>query len=180
MPTCGIRMVQLSDEVIIVYNGTDCPQTRPPCNRHSSHFNHSQHRLLFLSMDTYQFSQVYPATAVWPSPGSTFVATADADSVSIRLTSSLEQVRSWVCEAGDFSSRWCIDTLQWSPSGARILAHSSKLASAWVFDLTGDEANCRLRGVDKVEWGGEDVVSWSDRVGPKSMSRVLIPGNVST
>jgi hypothetical protein len=120
-------------------------------------------------MDTYQFSQVLGATAVAYSPGSTFIATVQADKVSIRLTTSLEPVRTWTCSSGSEASasppvRWAIDSVQWSADGTRILAHSSKLASAWAFTLTGNEAVGRLKGVDKVEWGGEDVVSISDRV----------------
>ena len=124
-------------------------------------------------MDTYQFSQVHPATAVAYSPGSTFIATALAGSVSIRLTSSLDCVRTWACHAPETTSRWTIDSLQWSTNGSRVLAHSSKLGSAWAFDLTSEEAICRLSGVPKVEWGGDDVVSFTDRVRARSHMQLL-------
>lgn len=116
-------------------------------------------------MDAYQFSEIHSASAVAFSPGSTFVATAWNASVHIRSTSNLEAVQAWQCESSTSSgSRWVLDGLQWSPSGSKIIAFSSKLGTAWVFDLTSREELCKLAGVDGVEWGGELIVAQSDRV----------------
>lgn len=58
-----------------------------------------------------------------------------------------------------------MDHLSWSSGGSRILAFSTKGSCAWVFDLSEADEVCRLTGdLVKVEWGGDDVLSWSDRV----------------
>ncbi|WOO85743.1 WD repeat-containing protein WRAP73 [Vanrija pseudolonga] len=124
-------------------------------------------------MDTYQFSQVYRASAISFSPGSTFIAAAIEDHVMIRSTSSLDLIRTWHCSSspeapspGSVTQRkpHTVDFLEWSSDGSRLLAFTSKGGQAWVLDLSSGEQVAHLaNGVTRVEWGGSSILAWSDR-----------------
>lgn len=126
------------------------------------------------TMDTYQFSQVYRASAISFSPGSTFIAAAIEDHVMIRSTSSLDLIRTWHCSSsleasspGPVPQRkpHAIDFLEWSSDGSRLLAFTSKGGQAWVLDLSSGEQVANLaNGITRVEWGGSSILAWSDRV----------------
>jgi WD40 repeat protein len=121
-------------------------------------------------MDNYQFSKVYRASCVAYSPGSTFIATALLDKVSVRSTSSLECIRTWTCAAPDGPSTSStpdvtVDRLDWSPSGGCLFAFSHARGLVWVFDLAQDHVVARVGGdILKAEWGQDDLLTETDRV----------------
>ena len=126
----------------------------------------------------YEFSQLFHASLLDFSPGSTFLATAHLNRVIVRSTSTLAIVRTFQCIPPPESSKTpidvVIDQLLWSSDSLYIIAFSSKVSTGWMFGLTqegngeggevarlGGEA---VEGLVRVEWGkGErDVLAWSE------------------
>ena len=127
----------------------------------------------------YEFSQLYHASLVSFSPGSTFIATSHQDRVIIRSTSTLSIVRTFQCilpaeSSSKSTAEIKIDQLLWSPNSLYVVAFSSKASTGWLFGLTsegsgegGEMARLGGEGVEgllRVEWGrtGKDVLAWSD------------------
>ncbi|WRT66023.1 uncharacterized protein IL334_002974 [Kwoniella shivajii] len=130
----------------------------------------------------YDFSQIYHASIVSYSPGTTFLATVFQNRVIIRSTSTLQIVRTWACaksqglasSSRDIDDQVKIDSVEWSEDGLHILVFSAVSHSAWVFGLasdgdgeSGEVARIGGQGVDglvMVEWGrtGKQVLAWSE------------------
>lgn len=118
-------------------------------------------------MDTYQFSEVHPASCVAFSAGSTFLATAVDGRIVVCSAGTLDPVRTWSCSLPDPapSRGVVIDSLAWSVSGSRLLAHSSTFGAAWIFDLAEDQVIAQLSGdIARASWGVDEVIALSDRV----------------
>lgn len=131
-------------------------------------------------MSGYDFSQLYHASIVTYSPGTTFIATAHLNRVIIRSTSTLQIVRTWLCNlpipAASSSktpaaTEFSLDTLHWSEDGSYLLAMGK--GAVWIFALaqegsgeSGEVARIGegLEGCVKAEWGkgARDVLVWSD------------------
>jgi hypothetical protein len=127
----------------------------------------------------YDFSQLYHASVLAFSPGSTFLATIHNRRLIIRSTSTLSIVRTFQCIGGAASSsksndHVTFDQLLWSSDSLYVLAFSAKAATAWIFGLT-DEGNGEggevaiiggqgVDGLSRVEWGKADreILAWSD------------------
>ena len=133
----------------------------------------------------YDFSQLYHASVLAFSPGSTFLATIHNGRLVIRSTSTLSIVRTFQCllsqtslpvasSSKDISVIPIVDSLSWSANSLYLLAFSSKSRTAWIFGLTeegkgegGEVARIGGEGIEglvRVEWGrgGRDVLAWSD------------------
>lgn len=133
------------------------------------------------SSSGYDFSQLYHATSLAFSPGTTFTATAYQNRIIVRSSTTLSVVRTWICVSPASHSSLSptrvgetVDQLYWSSDSLYLLAFSSKSSSAWVFALTedGDGEGGELariggdgvEGLVRVEWGklGREVLAWSD------------------
>ncbi|OCF75332.1 hypothetical protein I204_04187 [Kwoniella mangroviensis CBS 8886] len=135
--------------------------------------------------DGYNFSQLYHASLISYSPGTTFLATIYQNRVIIRSTATLQIVRTWTCQLSNppssSSSKTVedyvkIDYLEWSEDGLHILAFSSICRTAWIFGLasegdglSGEVARIGGEGTEgmvRVEWvkggSGKNVMVWSD------------------
>jgi len=132
-------------------------------------------------LNGYDFSQLYHASILAFSPGTTFIATAYQNRIIVRSSSSLSIVRTCLCllpssPSSSSSSRTVesMDQLSWSSDSLYLLAYSNKASTAWVFALTedgvGEEGELAriggegVEGLAKVEWGkqGREVLAWSD------------------
>ncbi|WWC88231.1 uncharacterized protein L201_003136 [Kwoniella dendrophila CBS 6074] len=133
--------------------------------------------------DGYDFSQLYHATLVSYSPGTTFLATVYQNRLIIRSTTTLQIVRTWACirpassiasSSKNADQEVKIDSIEWSEDGLHILVFSLSAKTAWVFGLasegdgeSGEIAKIGGEGVEglfQVEWGqaGKQVLAWSD------------------
>nr|XP_018265096.1 uncharacterized protein I303_03279 [Kwoniella dejecticola CBS 10117]OBR87254.1 hypothetical protein I303_03279 [Kwoniella dejecticola CBS 10117] len=134
--------------------------------------------------DSYDFSQLYHASLVAYSPGTTFLATVFQNRIIIRSTSTLQIVRTWSCSHTASTSiassskasegHVKIDSVEWSEDGLYILAFSASAKTAWVFGLasegdgqSGEMAKIGGEGIEgmiKVEWGrsGKMILAWAD------------------
>nr|XP_019050751.1 hypothetical protein I302_01193 [Kwoniella bestiolae CBS 10118]OCF29681.1 hypothetical protein I302_01193 [Kwoniella bestiolae CBS 10118] len=131
--------------------------------------------------DGYDFSQLYHASLVRYSPGTTFLATLYQNRIIIRSTASLQIVRTWACHLPNTASSsrntedsLKIDYVEWSEDGLHLLVFSSTTKTAWVFGLAseGDGESGKvariggqgMEGLVRVEWGknGKQVMAWSD------------------
>ena len=127
----------------------------------------------------YDFSQLFHASTLSYSPGSTFIATVHGRRLVVRSTATLAIVRTFQCLGGAASTSrqndWLsIDQLLWSADSLYIMAFSAKAMTAWIFGLTdeghgegGEVARIGGEGVEgltRVEWGrgGREVLAWSD------------------
>lgn len=140
----------------------------------------------------YDFSQLFHASTLSYSPGSTFIATIHGRRLIVRSTATLAIVRTFQCLGGAVSTSrqndWLsIDQLLWSADSLYIMAFSAKAMTAWVFGLTdeghgegGEVARIGGEGVEglmRVEWGrgGREVLAWSDH-GVGGVSRDELTG----
>jgi hypothetical protein len=131
-------------------------------------------------MSGYSFSQVYHASQVAFSPGTTFLATLHQNRLIIRQTSTLQVIRSFTIHprspstyiatstshlsrslASSSSSKpqeITLDHLQWSNDSLYISVFSKASSSVWIFSLT-EEGNgedgevAQISSVKRVEWG---------------------------
>ncbi|ORX35455.1 hypothetical protein BD324DRAFT_582386 [Kockovaella imperatae] len=128
----------------------------------------------------YDFSQLFHASHLSYSPGSTFLATVHLNKIIIRSSSTLSIVRIFQCLLPPESSSKvqpldiAIDQLLWSSDSLYLIAYSGKVRTGWLFGLTqdgrgegGEVARLGGEGVDglvKVEWGKGDreILTWSD------------------
>ena len=142
----------------------------------------------------YDFSQLYHASLLAYSPGSTFLATAHLNRIIIRSSSTLSIVRTFQClsqaqASSSKTSDLIIDQLLWSADSLYLLAFSAKAHTAWIFGLTDDGpgdggevgriSGDGVEGIVRVEWGrgDRDVLTWSDHgVRARPKTEVILMG----
>ncbi|WVQ85730.1 hypothetical protein IAT38_007897 [Cryptococcus sp. DSM 104549] len=123
-------------------------------------------------MSGYEFSQLFHASVLAFSPGTTFLATAHLNRIVVRSTASLQIVRTWACvkpteppvaasssrqgrldastlASGSTSSgseEFLIDTLAFSSDSLYLLVYSAQAKMAWVYGLAEEGEAARIGG----------------------------------
>jgi WD40 repeat protein len=115
------------------------------------------------------------------SPGTTFFAVAVEDHIIVRVTKTMQLVRTWACRSdqdhGSSSARPDIKQLEWSPDSKYILACAPRSGLTWIFGLADVTElpvaiiTAGIEGLARVEWSPDStaVLCFSEqRVGTPS------------
>lgn len=129
----------------------------------------------------YELSQVYRHSSIPSaqfSPGTTFFAVAVNDHIIVRITATMQLVRTWQCKPPKESTsppsalhketlasavEPDIKHLAWSPNSESLMAFSPRSAMIWVFDLGDPTEQPRaivtggIEGLVKCEWSGNST-----------------------
>ena len=101
------------------------------------------------------------------SPGTTFFAVAVEDHIIIRVTKTIQLVRTWACRSDQDSpqslARPDIKQLEWSPDSKFIMACAPRSGVTWIYDLTATNEspfaviNAGIEGLARVEWSPDST-----------------------
>jgi len=101
------------------------------------------------------------------SPGTTFFAVAVEDHIIVRVTKTMQLVRTWACRAQqDYTqglSRPDIKQLEWSPDSKYIMACAPRSGLTWIYDLADTTEspfaviNAGIEGLARAEWSPDST-----------------------
>ena len=141
----------------------------------------------------YIFTDVYRHTSPSScqfSPGTTFFAVAVEDHVIVRVTDTMQLVRTWACRTPqgtvDHNAKPEIRQLVWSPDSSYIMASAPRTGTTWVFGLTDSTEHPRavvqagIEGLVRSEWSPDStaILCFSEQRVRKSLLTspfVIIP-----
>lgn len=118
----------------------------------------------------YIFTDVYRHTSPSScrfSPGTTFFAVVVEDHVIIRVTETMQLVRTWACRVpqdGNVNlAKPEIKQLVWSPDSNYIMACAPRTGTSWIFGLADPTEQPRavvqagLEGLVRAEWSPDST-----------------------
>jgi hypothetical protein len=118
----------------------------------------------------YVFTSVYRHTSPSScqfSPGTTFFAVAVEDHVIVRVTETMQLVRTWACristDGNTNTSRPEIKQIVWSPDSNYIMACAPRSGVVWIFglaDLSEDPravVQAGIEGLVSTEWSPDST-----------------------
>jgi hypothetical protein len=125
-----------------------------------------------MEVSQYLFTDVYRHTSPSScqfSPGTTFFAVAVEDHVIVRVTETMQLVRTWACriptETETNAARPEIRQVLWSPDSNYIMACAPRSGCTWIFGLADPSESPRaivqagLEGLVRSEWSPDSTAA---------------------